>query len=663
MSRLVLLALFVLSVASPGLAQTRPPDLSEMSLEDLMRIEITSVSRREQPASDAAAAIYVITHDAIRRSGMSTIPDLLRLAPGVNVAQGNFNKWAVSVRGFNGLYSNKLLVLVDGRSIYNRLFSGVFWEVGDLMLDDIDRIEVIRGPGAALWGANAMNGVINIVTKTAADTQGGLVRLDGGSSAQQGAVRYGGSLGSAHYRLHGQWTARDESSDTPGSDKSDGSDSVATGFRVDLGKSPGAFTLMGGIEAGRGRGLWPNPDPQAAAQEAFFSDPTETWGSYILGRWTKTRDSGASMQIQSFVDVAGRHEPVGEFRRHAFDVDTQYSMRLGARHQLIAGAGYRFTSERFDGNGEFLLIPPEDNASLVTGFVQDEIALLSNRLALILGSQVQYDSYSGMGVQPTARLMWRARPRQRVWAAASRALRTPSLIDRGLRDDLPPAPGPGGFPLFVTVLGNPAARTEQFIDAEVGYRLTIGSSASIDATGFAGRYDDLRTLEPNPPVVRFIPSPRVEVITTLGNELKATTRGFEIAAHWDPVPAWRLEASYSRFHLTPDLSPASGDPDGALEDGSAPRGQWQVRSGFSVGTRGTLDLAVFHVGPLELLQVDSYTRADVYAEWKFTSGLSLVAIGQNLLDKAHFEFLLTEPALLTTKVPRSASIRVRWTFQ
>lgn len=333
-------------------------------------------------------------------------------------------------------------------------------------------------------------------------------------------------------------------------------------------------------------------------------------------------------------------------------------MRLGARHELIASAGYRFTSERFDGHTRFLLIPPDDHASLVTAFVQDEMALLSNRLALTLGSQVQYDSYSGMGVQPTARVMWRARPRQRVWAAASRALRTPSLIDRNLRDEFPPAAGPGGFPLFVTILGNPAARTEQLVDAEVGYRLAIGSSASIDATGFAGRYDDLRTVEPNPPIVRFIPSPRVEVNAMFGNGLKATTRGLEIAAHWAPVPAWRLDASYSRFHLTPDLSPASGDPAAALEDRSAPRGQWQVRSGFSVGTRGTLDLAAFHVGPLELLQVDSSTRADVYAEWKFTSGLSLVAIGQNLLNRAHFEYGLTQPALLTTKVSRSASIRV-----
>jgi outer membrane receptor protein involved in Fe transport len=242
-------------------------------------------------------------------------------------------------------------------------------------------------------------------------------------------------------------------------------------------------------------------------------------------------------------------------------------------------------------------------------------------------------------------------------------LRTPSLVDRNIRDEFPPAPGPGGLPLFVTILGNPAARTEQFVDAEVGYRLAIGSSASIDATGFAGRYDDLRTVEPSPPVVRFIPSPRVEVSAMFGNELKATTRGLEIAAHWAPVPAWRLDASYSRFHLTPDLSPASGDPNAAREDGSAPRGQWQMRSGFSVGTRGTLDLAVFHVGPLERMQIDSSTRADVYAEWKFTSGLSLVAIGQNLLDKAHFEFGPAVPAFLTTEVPRIASIRVRWTFR
>ena len=328
-----------------------------MSIEDLMNIEITSASRKEQRAADVAAAVFVITHDDIRRSGMTTIPDLLRLAPGVEVAQINSNKWAVSVRGFNGLYANKLLVLVDGRSVYNRIFSGVLWDAEDLMLDDIDRIEVIRGPGAAMWGANAVNGVINIVTKATADTQGGLVRVDGGRFGEQGAVRYGGTLGAARYRLYSQWTGRDQSLIAPGTRANDASHSVTTGFRADWTTQPGAFMLEGAFTAGQARALWPNLDPQTAAREPIANDPSDAQGGHLLGRWTHTRAGGASLQIQSFVDIAGRQEPVGNYDRQTFDVDTQYHTALGAHQDLVAGAGYRFIGETVRGTRRLFADP------------------------------------------------------------------------------------------------------------------------------------------------------------------------------------------------------------------------------------------------------------------------------------------------------------------
>ena len=273
--------------------------------------------------------------------------------------------------------------------------------------------------------------------------------------------------------------------------------------------------------------------------------------------------SGASLQIQSFVDIAGRQEPVGDYDRRAFDVDTQYHTALGAHQDLVAGAGYRFIDERFAGRVGFSLTPAEDSSSLLTAFVQDEIALFGNRLAVTLGSQVQYDSDSGAGVQPTARVMWKALPRQRLWAATSRALRTPSLYERGIRVDFPPVPSASGLPLVVTVLGNPAAETETLVDAEAGYRLEIGTAASIDVTGFVGRYDHLRTQEPAAPVVQFVPSPHILVTSQFGNQLEATTRGLEVAGHWTPVPAWRLDGSYTAFHVTPHLAAASQDPSAA----------------------------------------------------------------------------------------------------
>jgi iron complex outermembrane recepter protein len=648
-------------LACPALGQTTPaPDLRQASIEDLMNIQITSASRKEQRTADVAAAVFVITHDDILRSGMTTIPDVLRLAPGVEVAQINSNKWAVSVRGFNAMYANKLLVLIDGRSIYNRIFSGVLWDTEDLVLDDIDRIEVIRGPGAAMWGANAVNAVINIVTKDAADTQGVFLRVEGGRAGDQGAVRYGGTLGPASYRLYSQWTGRDQSVVAPGTRANDASHSETTGFRADWTAQPGKFTLEGDFTAGQSRALWPNLNPQTVAGDPLANDPSDTQGGHVLGRWTHTRASGATLQIQSFVDLASRLEPVGNYDRHAFDIDSQYHTALGTRQDMVAGAGYRFTGERLDGHLGLSLTPAQGDSSLVTAFLQDEIALFRNRLAVTLGSQVQYDSNSGAGVQPTARVMWKALPRQRLWAAVSRALRTPALSELGIRVDYPPVPTPSGLPLFVTALGNPASKTETFVDTEAGYRLEIGTAASIDVTGFIGRYNGLLTNEPTAPILQFAPSPHIFVASQYGNLLNATTRGLEVEGHWAPVPAWRFNGSYTAFHLTPHLAPTSQDPAAGTTDGSAPRAQWQVRSAFSPSARATLNLMIFHVGPLEQLQVAAYTRADVSAEWRFNGHLSAIAIGQNLFDAAHAEFGGTGSLLQSTQVPRSASISLVW---
>lgn len=658
---MVLVGLLVFPVRS--LAQGDAPDLSEVSIEDLMNIEITSASRKEQRLADVPAAAFVITQDDIHRSGMTTIPDLLRLVPGVQVAQINSNKWAVSIRGFNGLYANKLLVLVDGRSLYNRIFSGVFWDTEDLLFDDIDRIEIIRGPSAAMWGANAVNGVINIVTKATADTQGLLVRVDAGGGGEQAAIRYGGTAGTARYRLYSQWTGRSQSLVAPGTGANDASHSATSGFRADWGTSPAAFTLQGAFTAGRSRGLWPNLHPETAAQNPIAHVPSDTQGGHVLSRWSRTRPSGASLQIQSFLDISSRDEPVGDYRRRTFDIDTQYHTRLDARHDLVVGAGYRLGVETLRGKAGLSLIPAEDRGSLLTAFVQDEIAFLDNRIAVTVGSQVQYDSYSGAGVQPTARFMWKVRPGQRLWAAASRALRTPSIYERGLRVTSPARRDASGLPLLVTSVGNPAAETENFADAEAGYKFEMGTAGWIFVTGFMGRYDHLLTQEPDAPVVEFVPSPRILVTTRLGNLLEATTRGLEVAGRWTLLPAWSVGGSYTALHVTPTLAPTSRDPSGANEDGSAPGAQWQLRSSLSPTASTSMDVAVFHVGPLRQLGVPGYTRTDITAEWRFSRRLSLMAIGQNIFDAAHYEFGGGDTVVLATQVPRSGSLRLRWALR
>lgn len=656
----VLVLIGLLATPSRATAGGQTPDLSQLSIDDLLNIQMTSASRKEQRPFDVASAYYVITHDDIRRSGLSSIPDLLRLAPGVNVAQFNSNKWAVSVRGFNGLYANKLLVLIDGRSIYTRIFSGVFWDAEDLMLDDIERIEVIRGPGAALWGANAVNGVINIVTKAAVDTQGLLVRGEGGRVGEQGAIRYGGLFGPVRYRVYSQFAARNESVVTPGVGANDASHNVTTGFRADWTRGPNAFTMTGDVIVGETRPLWLNIDPRTAATQPVQHVASQGQKGHLLARWTRKQQNGSSLQVQSFLDLGGRQEVVGDYDRKAYDVDTQYNTRLGARHDLVAGFGYRYIDESLAGSTQFSLVPAENRSSLVTGFVQDEIQIVQNRFSVTLGTQVQYDTDSGTGVQPTARAMWKLTPKQRLWFATSRALRTPSLADRGIVLTQPPTPHPSGLQVIATIYGNEDAKSESLNDIEAGYRVELGPNASLDVTAFAGQYDNLVTRELRSAVPTFTPFPHIKATVEFDNLLKANTRGFEVSGQWTPMPGWKLEGSYTGFDVTPKLAPTSQDSNAGKDDGFAPKSQWRLRSSHSIGTRGTVDANLFRVGKLETFQVPAYTRLDLSGEWQLTSSLSLNVIGQHLLDESRAEFANVLAPLQATETPRSVTVRLRW---
>lgn len=657
--RWALLVFFTVVAALPVVvrAQTTPPNLTGLSIEDLMNIEITSASRKEQRIRDVASAVFVITQDDIRRSGMTTIPDLLRLAPGVNVAQVNANKWAVSVRGFNSLFASKLLVLVDGRSIYNRVYSGVLWDMLDLMVDDVERIEVIRGPGASAWGANAVNGVINIVTMSAADSQRGLVRADAGGNGTQAAIRYGGTAFNTPYRVFAQWTDRDESVLVPGIQASDGSYSVTAGLRADRSTGRGVFTLEGAFTSGRLRPLWLNLNAATAATEPVLNDSSETRSGHVLGRWAHT-SGGVGLQIQSSLDLADRREAVGHFTRHALDMEAQGRKTIDGRHDLVAGVGYRWVGERVDGQNGITLTPPDDHSTLLTAFAHDDIALAASRVHLILGTQVQHDSFSGTGMQPTARLIWHLRWNQRMWVAASRALRTPSSSDRGIRVDYPPLPTPVGLPLFPIILGNPALESETFADLEAGYRIEIGNTGSIDATAFAGRYRNLIASEASAPTLVFVPAPHLQVISRNRNHLVATTRGVEVAGHWAPRPSWSVDGSVSVLSVRTRLP--NGD---AAVEADVPRTQWQLRTVFTPVPRATVTASLFHAGRLPTSGIEGYTRADLTAEWRLTDRLGLMALGQNLLTAEHPEFSGAGTLLIATQVPRSVGVRLRWSFQ
>ena len=661
----VLIAMLIATMAVPtdvlAQTQTKVPNLTRVSIEDLMNIEITSVSHKEQRAGDVAAAAYVVTQEDIRRSGMSTLPELLRLVPGVQVAQINSNKWAVAMRGFNNLFGEKLLVLIDGRTVYDRLNSGVFWESLDIPLDQIERIEVVRGPGGATWGANAVNGMINIVTKSAADTPGaaatiGLGTLDGGRAA----VRYGGALGSISYRVYSQWASRDQSlidANTPANDRWQ---SQTHGLRLDWSAGPDAVMVEGGATFGRLRALWQQPSGPVPAVKPAWDDWSYTTEYSALGRWSHRRSDGASLQVQSSLDF--RHnDDTADPRQTLADIDAQYHAAVRGRHDVILGAGYRLIDENLRGGFSFSITPNQVTETVVNAFAQDEIAL-GQRVKFTLGSKVERDSYVGWGAQPTARLMWTLVPqKQHAWAAVSRALHTPSLGDVSGRFNYTSFIGQGGLPVVVGALGNPDLRSEKVVTTEAGYRLEVGSHASLDATAFVGRYDGLKTSEPLAPRMELTPAPaHLFIPLQFQNLLAASASGVEIGAHVMPASWWRLDGSYSTFHLTPHLSTASHDTASASFDGNAPRAQWQARSAFSFGRGVELDAMLFHAGALRTLAIDAYTRADARLQLPLTRVLSVSVVGQNLFDPAHAEFAGQGAIVTPTLVPRSGSINLVW---
>ena len=648
----------MLLLLSLVLAQAPSTDLSLVSLEDLMKIEVTSASRREQRADSVPAAVYVIGRDEIRRSGMTAIPDLLRLVPGVQVAQINSNKWAVSVRGFNSLYSNKLLVMVDGRSIYNPAFSTVLWDTEDLMIEDIDRIEVIRGPGGSMWGANAVNGVINIISRHSAETRGGFVRATAGwDDASDVGVRYGGLLGRVSYRVYAQGTAHEDSRLEGNQPANDRWRSVTGGFRSDWSNAANRVMVQGSASFGRQHPLWMDFN----TRETLRTNTSDTGVSNIVGRWTRTGRRRSELQLQAYYDRAHRAEAIATYDRHTVDVDAQYHVALGA-NTIVTGGGYRFITEAMEGVGAYRFTPGHLRPHIVNAFAQDAIAFAAERGELTIGGKFESNSFAGSGFQPTARVMWQLDRRQRLWAAASHALRTPSLIDRGLQLQYQPELQADGSTLAVGVIGNPAFESERLTDIEAGYRLTAGNVASLDLTGFAAGYDKLATLEQLAPSITLVDArPVANLVYQYDNRLAATTRGVEIAARVRIAAPIEVDGAFTYFSATPS-APESRDWRAIGFDGNAPTFQWRVHSALSLGTFGQADAHVFRVGELKLIEVPAYTRVDLRWELRPVPPLSIIINGENLAITDHLEFDGRDTNIQRTWMPRRANVQFAWRF-
>jgi len=636
----------LLAVNSGAQGNQSVPDVTTLSMEDLMNMQVTSVSKRTQKVADAAAAVFVITQDDIRRSGATSIPEALRLVPGLEVARIDENKWAIASRGFNGRFDNKLLVLIDGRSVYTPLFSGVYWNVQDVMLEDLDRIEVIRGPGATLWGANAVNGVINIITKKAKDTQSSVVTAGAGNEERgSGGVRYGGKVGETSYRAYGKYFNWGPSLDSSGTTAHDGWDALRGGFRADWTPAgANSLTLQGDIYQSKYGETLTVPSLSAPYSSTFPNNGKYSGGN-ILGRWNHSSE-GSSMSLQMYYDnttIADNSLFVDH--QNILDLDFQDGFHVGNSQQFVWGLGYRSIRDRNDPSFSVSLQPNQLTLNQYSAFVQDEISLINNRVRLTFGSKFEHNDFTGFEIQPNARLLWTLTPNQSVWTAVSRAVRTPALTEEGLRLNsavIPPATptNPTPFPAVVSVFGSHQFQSEDLLAYELGYRVQLTSSLSADIATFYNNYSHLRTAEPGLPSLEGSPVPTDIVIPFVAeNKMSGGTYGVELFADWKIVPKWRLVGSYSYLQMDIQKNADSLDPTNDNPNGSSPRHQWYLRSSIDLPKHFEDDTTLRFVDHLSGLNIPSYYSLDAHLGWRPVSPVEFSIGGQNLLDNQHLEFL------------------------
>jgi len=671
-ARIALAAFLSALLAGNAMAQDQKavPDVTAMSMEDLMNMQVTSVSKRSQKVADAPAAIFVITQDDIRRSGATSIPEALRLAPGLEVARIDQNKWAIGSRGFNGRFDNKLLVLIDGRSVYTPLFSGVYWNIQDVLLQDIDRIEVIRGPGATLWGANAVDGVINIITKPAASTQSAIVEAGGGTEERgAGGVRYGGKIGDAtHYRIYGKYFDWGPSDYITGGTAHDGWDAVRGGFRADWTPSgANSLTIQGDIYRSNYNETLTVPTLSAPYSNTFPNNGTYSGGN-ILGRWNHTTEGG-SMSLQMYYDnTTTVDHQLFEDHQNIFDVDFQDGFHVGNHQQFLWGLGYRSILDGNDSSFTVSLQPNQVNLNQFSTFLQDEIGLADNRLRLTLGSKLEHNTFTGFEVEPNARLLWTLTPNQSVWTAISRAVRTPALTEEGLRLNsavIPPGTpqNPSPFPAVLAVFGSHQFNSEDLLAYEFGYRMQATSNLSLDIATFYNRYSNLRSAEPGTPFPEGGPVPTDIVVPFVAaNKMSGGTYGLELFADWKVIPKWRLSGSYSYLQMDIHKNSDSQDPTADIPNGSSPRHQWYLRSSVDLPKHFDEDTTLRFVDHLSGLSLPGYYSLDAHLGWKPVKNLEFSIGGQNLLDNHHLEFLPDFVNTSPTVVKRSVFGSITVTF-
>ncbi len=579
---------------------TESPDYTTFSLKELLAVEITSVSKQKQPLNSSAAAIHVITSDDIRHSSATSIPELLRHVPGLQVAKIDTNKWAISARGFNWLYANKLLVLIDGRSVYTPLFSGVWWDVQDTILEDIDRIEIIRGPGGTIWGANAVNGVINIITKSSSETTGSLTSLLVGSEESIAASRYGAQHNNLSYRVFGKYNDHDNQSH-PEHPTYDDWQSGRGGFRTDYQRDDITATLQGDIyKNDLGSTI------RSSGASTFHGEESKASGGNFMATFNQNLSATSTITVKGYFDRTNRSDDSYSTGLSTYDLEGQHTFKIGSRQNVIWGGGYRINRDHTVFSfPTFSIIPEKSTDQISNVFLQDEIALRPKSIHLTLGAKLENNSYTGTELQPNIRLTWR-RDGTTVWSAISRAVRTPSRYEDGLSLT---ASG------ILVANGNKDLAAEKLTAYEAGLR-HLFSKGSLDLALFFNDYDTL------------VCSETVNSVFTWVDTKKAETYGAEASARFIPMENWHLAASYSYLHIDWNINGPS----------SSPEHKFSLESRWNISDSVELDFQYYIIGQIDSHTIPSYNDMDIRLAWRASSNVDLELVGQNLLNPSRLEF-------------------------
>lgn len=660
-----LLFLFLVSLwLLPSLAMAIDDDLYELDLESLMDIQITSVSRKPQNLADAAAAVYVISSEDIRHSGATSVMELLRQVPGLSVAQVAANKWAITARGFNGLFANKLLVQIDGRSVYSPSFSGVYWEDQNVVLDDIERIEIIRGPGATLWGANAVNGIINVITRDASDSQGGLISLGAGDQENRLAtLRHGfkvsdGVFGRLHFNHHAL-NSSDLLSRSNGAYDESVSNAGGLRFDGDMGGHD-TWTLQADAYKDKHQVLI-DPYWSAALFPTTIKDEIQATGANLLGRWQHRFNVNNSYTLQSYFDYTERELVTVDEKHYTFDLDFQHQFQLSSRNDVIWGFGYRLLDDRY--RNSYMVEFEQDGGTdeLFSGFVQDTIALKQDSLWLTLGCKFEHNDYTGSETQPSARILWKLAENQRVWAAISHAVRTPSNYESSSKLVFGVDTTSATFPK-IYVNGNSSYGAENVIAYEAGYRYSTTNGFSFDLALFYNRYRELQTY-------KQVDSTNIDIT----NDLEADSYGLELSTRWRPLPWLATQLNYSYLKINTDAQGyASGEysVSALVGENSSPRHQVALLTSIDLGKNVRLNLQGRFVDELAIAsavafyaeqKVESYYALDANVSWQIRDDLRLQVVGKNLSDDQHLEFV-SEFFVPATEIGRSFYVKLTWEY-